>query len=207
SKSYRLVNNAINLEDYNYDYKNRIQTRKKLSIGSDEIVIGNVGRFVNSKNHEFILEIFNELVKKDPKYKLLLIGDGPLVDKIKSQIKDYNLEKKVILTGVQSDIPSYLNAMDIFLFPSLYEGLGMALIEAQATGLKCVTSLNAVPQEVDITGLVDFVSLEKTAEKWADKIIKITYYSRQDYSNEVKKAGYSIDQTVNRLEEFYLSNH
>lgn len=199
-----IVKNAIDVENYKFDSAIRNKIRRELGISENEIVIGHVGRFVDLKNHKFIIDIFNEITKKDTNFKLLFVGDGILRGETEEKIIELGLKDKVIFTGVRPDVGNLLNAMDIFLFPSLYEGLGMALIEAQSIGLKCFTSDNVVPQEVDVTGLVNFISLNESAKEWAKQILLSVNYNRKDKNKEIVAAGYDVCNITNNLEEFYI---
>ena len=170
----------------------------------NKFVIGNIGRFSIQKNHEFLLDIFNEVLKKNPNAVLLLIGDGPLENKIKEKTKNLGIEKSVIFYGTTSSTNKLYQAMDCFVLSSLFEGLPIVLVEAQAAGLKTLCS-DAITQEAKITGLLDYLPLSGTQEKWAEKILSYNdRYERKDLFKEVKNAGYDIKQSAKRLEEIYV---
>ena len=137
----------------------------------------------------------------------MLIGDGENRKAIMNKIDKLKLNSNVILLGLKSNIPEYLCAMDVFLFPSLYEGLGISLIEAQASGLISFASEKVIPQEVKITNLVNFISLNLSAKEWAEKIMDVDTTSiekRKEYSIQVKNAGYDIKVEALKLQNFYL---
>ena len=141
--------------------------------------------------------------KKYPNSKLVLVGEGELISKIQQLVKELKMEAKVIFTGVKNNAEDYLNAFDFFVFPSLFEGFGMALLEAQCNGLKCYTS-QGVPKEVNVTGNVQFLPLTVSEEYWEEQIGKDIGYKRVSKDNEVKKAGYDILEIAKKLEKFYI---
>ena len=202
-RKYKILNNAIDSRKYVYNLKVRESIRKEFRINRDELVIGHVGRFSTQKNHMYLVEIFERLSKKIPA-KLILVGDGDLRKSIEDKVKALNLEDKVIFTGVRSDVENLLQAMDVFVFPSLYEGLPVTIVEAQAAGLPCVISAN-IPKECIITkGLVKRVKLSKSVEKWVMTILKMRKIKRQDTSEQIKANNFDILESAKWLEQFYL---
>lgn len=135
-----ILKNAVDLEQYKYSDQNRKNIRSELGISDDDIVCGHIGRFSKQKNHKHLIEIFNSLLKKSPNAKLILVGEGELQQDVIKQCKQLGIQENVYFLGVRSDIPAILSAMDVFVFPSLYEGMPNTVIEAQATGLSCVIS-------------------------------------------------------------------
>ena len=127
------------------------------------------------KNQLFLLDIFASVLKKKPEAILWMIGQGEDEDKIREKIQKLNLGTAVKMLGVRNDVPNLLQAMDVFVFPSVFEGLGIALLEAQATGLTCIASKDVIPEEVKVTPQLQFVSLEESAEVWADRILNAEY--------------------------------
>lgn len=201
----KVINNSIDTYLFLYNKEVRSKTKNKLNI-EDKFVIGHVGRFQSQKNHLFLIDIFYEIKKMKFNSTLLLVGDGQLKNQIKEKVYKLNLSDSVIFTGVRSDIPDLLQAMDVFVFPSFFEGLGIALIEAQAAGLKCFTSANVVPSEAKVTDLLEFISLDKSPKEWADKIIEYADgYERLNMGDTIIKAGYDVHENVHWLENFYLS--
>lgn len=205
SNKFKIIHNAIDYDKFKYSEEIRNKIRKELEINNDEIIIGHVGRFTNQKNHDFLIDIFYECYKQNVKYKLLLVGTGELEDKIKEKVNNYGITKNVIFLGFKNNVGDYMQAMDYFLMPSLYEGLGLVLIEAQASGLYCFTSKDVVPEETHITDHISYISLEDSANNWANKIVK-TNYKRTDSYDSIVSHGYFIDQVVNQLKNFYLGD-
>ena len=198
-----IINNGINLDNYLFNEKVRIEKRKECNFKDDNLVIGHIGRFMKQKNHEFIIELFNELYKKNKKYKLILIGQGPLQDEIKHKVKDLNIEESVKFLGQKTDANKYYQAMDLFLFPSLYEGLGMVMIEAQCAGLPCVASTE-VPENAKVSDKATFVELNQPIEVWIDKIENLINQDRKIDIQRIKAAGYDIITEAKKLEQKYI---
>lgn len=204
----KLMNNAIELSRYAYNPQIRKAYRKKLGITDEEYVIGNVGRFVYSKNQEFLLKIFakicgNGVIEKN-KYKLLLVGSGEREQEYKNIVCGNGLEDRVIFTGYRTDVSELLQVMDIFCLPSRFEGLPISLIEAQAAGLYCIVSQN-VTEEVQITKTI--IRLPLNAYEWIQQIL--TYQlpnekDRYEAQKKVKEAGYDIWQQIKIIEKSYI---
>lgn len=197
----KIFHNALNLDVYRYDENIRNNVRKKLGY-ENCFVIGHIGRFDYQKNHDFLIDIFNEVYKNDKSARLVLIGHGDLKDDIYKKIERLGLSSVVYDGGATSDIMPYYNAMDCFVLPSFYEGLPVVGIEAQATGLPCVISRD-VTSETQITDNVKFVSLEKSAELWADEILKYKNHLRKDERDAVALAGYNVKEENKKLEKYY----
>lgn len=202
--SYTIMNNAIDANAFIFAKEKREVIRDKLHL-TNELVIGHVGRFSPPKNHEFLIDIFNEIQKIDSNTKLLLIGTGDLEAKIKDKVKTLGLDKNVLFLGNRSDVNELMQAMDIFLFPSHYEGLPVTLVEAQASGLPIFKSDN-VPEQCKITSNVYSLPLEDSASDWAKYILnQYQNYHRIDTSSYIKKASYDIKQNAKWVEDFYVS--
>ena len=195
-KAYRrgevhILHNALDLNVYSFDEQTRNHIRKEFSISDNVRVIGHVGRFSKQKNHTFLLDIFSEIHKKNPDTVLMLVGKGELEDKIKEKIKALNLEDNVIFTGVRSDIPALLSAMDVFVFPSFYEGMPNTVIEAQATGLPCLIA-DTITKEANVTGLVRYMPL-KAPEEWAKEALNMISDTRMQTKKIMIENGYDIE--------------
>lgn len=200
--NFSVLNNAIFTEHYTFSDSTRREVRDELGL-NNEYVIGHIGRFNYQKNHSFLIDIFKELKKKNDEVKLILVGDGEEIGNVKNKVMNYGLEKDVIFTGVRSDVNKLLQAMDVFLFPSLFEGLPVTIVEAQAAGLPCVIS-NKVPDEcIIIEGLVTIKKLSDSAEDWASHILTKKYFVRIDTSEEIKNKGFDINESTKLMEDFY----
>ena len=201
-REYHVLNNAIDTGLYRYNPIIRQRCRNYLS---NDIIIGHIGRFVPVKNHHFLLDIFSVIKKKKEHTKLMLVGDGPLRNEIEEYARHLGLENDIIFTGVRSDVNELVQAMDFFVFPSLFEGLPVTIVEAQASGLPCVIS-DTVPDECILTkDLVTIMSLKQSAEEWANHILSRLGKPRVSHAEEVRAHGYDIAETSKWLEEFYLS--
>ena len=198
-----LLNNAIDLDKFKYDEKVRKAKRKELNIKDTIKVIGHLGRFVEQKNHRFLIYIFNEIHKKDKNTLLLLAGQGPLMDEMKQKVKDLNLEDSVRFLGQRSDAAELYQAFDLFLLPSLYEGLPVVGVEAQASGNLCYLS-DDMTKETKVLDSTKFMSLSQSAEEWADNIIKdLETYKKHDTKEEVSEYGFNIEKEAKKLVKKY----
>ena len=202
---FHVMKNAININDYVFDNIVRRNVRTEFGI-EDDTVLGNVANFTPAKNHTFLIDIFSEYHKYNKQSKLLLVGDGPNRCEIEKKIEKLGLQRFVILTGVRKDVNRLLQAMDVFVFPSLYEGLPVTMIEAQASGLPCVISEN-VPKETDITNLVTRISLNEPLCQWTYAIENSKKILRGNQSSEIKKSGYDIQENTRKLEKFYMKEY
>lgn len=201
---YAVLNNAIDVNRFSYDLSVRVAVRDELGIEQDQLVVGHVGRFTKEKNHEFILKIFSELKKMDSNARLLMIGDGTLRTHIMQMAEQASLSSDVIFTGVRSDVERLMQAMDVFVLPSLYEGLPVTMVEAQAAGLPCIISDKVPPECILTEGLVDVMPLSASPETWAEKILAKRAIPRTDRRAEIAARGFDITTEAVKLQEFYL---
>ena len=202
-----LLNNAIDLDKFKYDEVVRREKRKELNIDDDTLVIGNVGRFVEQKNHRFLIDIFNEVHKQNENSILLLVGQGPLMEEIKEKVKSLGIEDSVKFLGQRNDINELYQAFDVFCLPSLYEGLPVVGVEAQATGLLCVFS-DDMTKETKVLDTTEFLSLNQSAEEWAHNILyDVKKYKRVDTSKEMTAKNFNIKEETKKLEEYYLARY
>lgn len=201
-----LLNNGIEPERFRYSHDIRMIKRKELGIG-DQLVIGHVGRFTKQKNHRFLIEVFAEFVIRRPKSILLLCGDGVLRGEIEKRVKELNLQEKVKFLGVRGDIHQLLQVFDLFLFPSLHEGLPVTLIEAQTAGIPCFIS-DEITNEVDLKlDLIKFLKLTNV-DAWVNELenFKVETIDRNLSKFEhVRDRGYDIENTAKWLQDFYIS--
>lgn len=204
-KKIKVLNNAIESNKFIYNKAVSIKIKEELKL-KDKFVIGHIGRFSKQKNHSYLIDIFYEVYKDNNNSALILIGEGELLGNIKSKVKQLGLDQNVFFLGLRSDIPDLLQAMDVFVFPSLFEGLGIAAIEAQAAGLPTIVS-EAIPNEAFITQKIQMLSLKASTSDWANQILKHSSgYIREDNVKDIIKAGYDININVSWLENFYISN-
>ncbi len=198
-----LLNNAIDLHKFEYNEKIREEVRKELNIDEETFVMGHIGRLVTVKNHKFLLEVFHAIYKENKNSILLLAGQGPLKEKIEQKVKEMNLDKAVQFLGQRSDANRLYQAMDVFVLPSLYEGLPVVGVEAQAAGLLCVLS-DDMTKETKVLETTTFLSLNEGAKKWADIIGSATkQFERKNMLNEMVQKGFYIQKEVKKLEEIY----
>ena len=202
--NFEVLNNAIDTDLYTYNAEKASKVKKEFGI-ENKFVVGHVGRFNPQKNHEFLIDVFNEIQKIKEDSVLMLVGDGDLRQEIEKKVQDLGLSEKVIFTGIRSDVNDLMQGMDVFLFPSLYEGLGIVLIEAQAAGLKCIIS-DTIPKDGIITDDVLSLSLNQSPVIWANEVLKYKGYKRSNNKELIEKADYDIKNNAKKLEQFYIQN-
>lgn len=201
-----IIHNAIDVERMKFDEKKRKNIRKQYKL-ENKYVIGNVGRLHFQKNQEFAIEVFNEYHKGNPDSVLVLVGQGEDEEKLKVKVKEYRLADSVIFTGVQKDIQGWLSSFDIFLFPSLFEGLSVVALEAQANGIPILASRGVVPEEVKMSNNLVFFDLLEGNKAWADKIVMMREFKRLDYysiNQSFISTGYDIKTEVRKLERLLV---
>lgn len=207
-----IIKNGIDLSKYNYNKHINMKIRKELSISDDTFLIGHVGRFELQKNHKFLVEILKQLDKDIKKYKLILVGDGILKNEIKDMIKNTKLEEKVMFLGIRKDVNELFMAFDLFLFPSLFEGLPLSLIEAQATGLNCLVSRNIsdeVDMDLNILKKLDIVNVDiwvdeiknKHKNMYANRLVRYSNYDK------LTQNGYNDECIGEWLVSFYQQKY
>ena len=199
---FNILNNAIDTKKYRYSEEIRADYRKKMEV-EDNLVIGHVGRFYPQKNHEFLIRIFDKLKEEKPNVKLLLVGDGVGREKIEDLVTERKLREDVKFLGMRDDVQNILQAMDVFVFPSLYEGLPVTLIETQSAGLPCIIP-DQVPLECKMSDLVYVKSLQESESAWVDEILKLSDYKRTDTTPLVIQSGYDIRKNAEKLQKYYL---
>lgn len=201
----RVVKNAFDVAVFRFDQKKRNIIRQNYEIQDDTVVVGHVGRFEDQKNHSQLVEQFAAIHRINPNTVLLMVGRGSLMDQMKEKCRNLGILDRCIFAGAQKDTPAYYSAMDVFLFPSLYEGLGSVLIEAQASGLHCVTSQDVVPEEVDVTGNTSFVPLEASSDVWAKEVLSHIKRENDPAINRRVKEKYDSSIVAYELESVYTS--
>lgn len=200
---YNVLKNAIPIDKYKFSQEKRIRIRKELGIGVNENIYGNVGRLNIQKNQLFLVKIFKELLKKQKNSYLCIVGEGELREDIISLSKEMKIQNRVLLLGNRTDINCIYSAFDSMIFPSIFEGLPISLVEAQANGLKCYVSRDNVPDEVKILDSLEFISLKKTANEWADIIFNNDNKRDIDAVRKLQKLNYDITKEYRILESEY----
>lgn len=205
SDSYHIVHNAINLKDFSpiNDYKQRFCQQMNIEI--DALIIGNVGRFMPVKNHQFLIDVFEEVVKIDKKVHLVLIGNGKLESEIKKQVEQKGISHNVSFMGFRTDVNEIVNAFDVLVMPSLFEGLPVTAVEAQALGVPVLFS-DTITKEAALLPDSKFVSLNRTPIEWAKYILEYKSHKHVDNpADYIKRGGYDIVDETKKLQEFYIS--
>lgn len=199
----KIITNGIPVEQYRFDEKKRNNKRVELGISDDSFVIGHIGRFNSQKNHDKLLDVFSEFHKKNSSSVLLLIGEGELLQNIKNKVSSLKIEEAVRFLGIRKDIPELLMAMDCFVFPSFFEGMPNAVIEAQATGLPCVVS-DSISKDVKQIEDLSFIGLYEPTEVWINAIHNASG-ARDCAIFGLEKGGYSIEKTAQDIYKMLLS--
>lgn len=200
SNKYHMIQNAIDTEEYLVNPEIRQRYRKELDL-DENIVYGHVGRFHESKNHMFLLDVFQGIHILQPESKLILVGDGELRSGIEKKIQELNLGDSVILMGNRNDVYKILMAFDCFLFPSRWEGLPVTVVEAQASGLHCLIS-DTITKDVNISELVSYLPIDCGVDMWIKTAIDISK-KRINVRDKIIKSGFDVSQTTLWITEFY----
>ena len=202
-----VIHNAIDTDKLSYDSKKGSEIREKLGT-EGKYVLGNVGRLHFQKNQSFAIEVFSHYVKKDREAVLVLVGQGEDEEMLKRKARELEVSDKVIFAGLQNDMQAWLSSFDLFLFPSVFEGLSIAALEAQANGLPALASYGVIPEEVRLNDNFNFMKLDNNAAEWADEIYKIKSSCSRKSREEVKAAflekGYDINTEASRLSGLLL---
>lgn len=203
SSDYLVINNPIDVRKFIYSETKRELIRQKLGIKNEKVYI-HVGRFAKQKNHNFIIDIFQEILKIQSNSFLILIGDGYLIEEIKKKVLDYDITGKVFFLGIIDNVQDYLSASDLFLMPSLFEGFPVTLVETQANGLPSLLS-DKITQQVRLTDIITFNSLNSDALNWAEKAVTLTKkaYNRANYTDAIAIL-YDSKNIAKKIEEIYL---
>lgn len=205
--NYRMIPNGVNLERFAFNEVNRKKMRRQLGIDENEFVIGHIGRFTEQKNHKYLLELFAAYRKSDANSKLLMLGNGELLEAVETQGKELGILDSVRMLGVHNDIENFYQVMDVFVFPSLWEGLPVTLVEAQANGLPCLVS-DVITQNVALTDLIQYIPLGES-QKWEQAILESKSMNRGMLS-EKDRAGlkeFDIREVTKKIQEFYIEQN
>lgn len=205
NKKFTVIYNAIDINKFLFKQEVREDIRKELNI-EDKFVIGNIGRLHEQKNQSFLIDIFYEILKKKENTILLIVGKGPLENDLKQKVSNLGIDNKVYFLGNRKDIERIYQGMDVFVLPSLFEGLGIVAIEAQASGLPVIAS-TGVAKEANITDNIQNINLNEPIGVWVDAICKAKVKNRKDIENIVKNSKFNIKNNANFLQEFYLKKY
>ena len=199
-----LINNGINLEKYIYDPETNERIRTELNIPEDARVIGHVGRFNPEKNHQYIIKCFKKVLEKERNCYLLFVGDGELLEDIKQKTRELSIEDNVRFAGYVNNISDYYKAMNLFVFPSLYEGFPISALEAQATGIPCIIS-DKIDKDTAVCPNVYSLPIENSdVEKWVDTICEHLYEAPLEQQALLKSKGFDIKDTANQIRKIYM---
>lgn len=208
NKRYKIIPNYIDYEKF-INCTDINSVRKEFGIREDEFVVCNIGRFITAKNHEFLIDVANEMIKKNNKVKFILVGVGDLKKDIQNKVKSLELEDNIFFTGIRKDIPAILNNSDLFILPSIYEGLGLVLLEAQASNIPCLVS-EAIQPEVNLgVDLVKKLNLSDGPKVWADEAIELMNKKKEEninIINAVKSKKYDLNSILESLLSIYRFN-
>lgn len=203
--NYRIIPNGIDCRQFSYSETEREKVRAEQGIEDGCFVLGHIGRFHQAKNHKFLFQIFKNVLDKTSNAKLLLVGDGELREEMEQNCKSLGISEQTIFAGLQLYPERFYQAMDVFVFPSLWEGLPMSVVEAQAAGLPCIIS-DKITRNVQLTDLVIYESIDKASEVWSEKCMEYIRNERTGLSPEQKKRMEKFDSMLvaKEMEEFYL---
>ena len=198
---FKVVDNGVDVRKYRFNPDVRMEARHRLGLEDEDKVIGHIGRFCIQKNQTFLLPVIKELVRRDKTYKFIFIGNGPKYEEFRQLCKKEGIEEYIRLLGVRNDIPVLLQALDMFVLPSLFEGLPVVGVEAQMAGLPCLFS-DSITAEAKFTSNVRFLSLQAPVEEWCENISEMTELQRTD-PDELIGSKFDISTAVKKLEEIY----
>lgn len=203
SGRYELIHNAIELDDFTYSNAVREEIRKKYG-WADQFVVGHVGRFNAQKNHKFLVDVFEKIVDQNINSKLILVGSGQLREETENYVKEKGMQERVVFWGESDEVNRLLQGFDLFLLPSLYEGLPFVLVESQAAALPALVS-DVITKDVNCTQYIDYYSLDKTAQEWAEKAIEIHSNDKRRESPTIQllEAGFDCKEMAERVDKLY----
>lgn len=204
SNQFVFMKNAIQADRFIYHTEEAIKLKKEWDL-ENKLVICHIGRFNAQKNHSFLIDIFKEIHQKEPSSVLLLVGDGLLKNDIEKKVKKYHLEDSIRFLGQRNDVPQILKASDFLVFPSIYEGLSVVLVEAQSSGIQCFFTETLAKETVIQPQNVELHSLNESAEDWANAVLSKKNYIRKDVSLEIKEKGWDIPTSAKWLENYYIN--
>ena len=194
----KIFPNAVNISKYEPQKEKQEEMKKKLGL-EGQFVIGHVGRFAREKNHKLLINIFENFLKKEQAH-LILCGEGEFMEDTKNLVKEKHLEDKVSFLGMRKDIPDIFQAMDVMVFPSLFEGLPFVLVEAQASGVPCIVS-DTVSPEAKLTNIIEYVKLDADLDTWTEKILEYKDYTKVSKRDQLQEKGFSLETFAEEVEK------
>ena len=198
----KVIKNGIFPKQFRFNQEKRNTKRKGLQV-EENCIIGHIGRFNTQKNHEFLIDVFQQIKGINDKAILLLIGTGELEDTIREKVISLGLQDSVKFMGTREDINELLWIFDLFLFPSLYEGLSVVAIEAQAAGVPILAADTLVP-ETKVTDCLHFFPLDKTPKEWAERALALAKIGHADSENQIRISGYDMEEEAKKIQKLYL---
>lgn len=199
-----IIKNGVDLNKFAYKDDIAKQMRLKYGISNETFVVGHVGRFSPQKNHEYLIRIFQKVLARIPDAYLLLVGEGELMNDAKQQVKNLNIENRVVFVGSVTNVPDYLQMMNVFVLPSRWEGLPIVGVEAQAAGIPLIVSEN-VSDELRLTKAIEFLPLNDDISVWSDKVCSLRRHGRFDTKEDLVREGYDINETAEFVSKKYFS--
>lgn len=204
NKKFHVLKNAIDCANFAFDASIRYRLRQELGV-EKMFVIGHVGRMRPEKNHRFLLEIFAKVLAENHKARLILVGDGELLAEVQDKASELGVRDQVHFVGSVDNVQDYLQAMDVIVFPSIYEGLPVSIVESQAAGLPHILS-DVITREIDMgLGLVEFMSLRDSAQAWAQRVLSKQIENRTIDMQKIVDNGYDAGENAKRLQDFYVN--
>lgn len=206
NRKFRVINNAIDGERFEFNESARQKMRRRYNISDETFVIGNIGRLCNQKNQKFLINVYEKINIKKQNTKLIIVGNGPLEKELKDYVDKVQLKDKVMFINATDEIEKIYQMFDVFVLPSIYEGLGIVLLEAQVSGLPCVAS-DVIPKEAQISNKYEKVSLKSTYEEWAEIILNSRHKDRISNIEELKAHNFDICIEANKLKKYYTEHY
>ncbi len=197
----KLILNGVDVRAFGYNAEKRAEIRRQLG-WEDAFLVGHVGHLAGVKNQSFLLELMPGILERRPNARLIMLGEGDDRPMLEDKIQDLGIDNKVLMPGNVTNVADYLSAMDVFVFPSLYEGMPLSVLEVQANGLPCVIS-TGVPKDVFLTDLIHPLSLADNKKDWIDRILSVQRENPQDYASQLKKTGFDLSGAMNKIYDIY----
>lgn len=202
---FHIMNNAISAHNFAYDIDKESELKKNFNI-QDKIVLGHIGRFTHQKNHTFLIDILADVLVSNKNYVLVLIGDGPLKQNTIEKAKKLHIFDQILFLGLKTNISELIQMIDVFVFPSLYEGLPVTLVEAQAAGLKILAS-NNITEEVKLTEDIQFLPITEGTTPWVNALLKLDKITKNKNFDKIVAGNYDIINNSNEIQNFYLTQN